>query len=257
MALDAENHENTIGRWRTALTELRADTSKNDPHVFDLNVVIAIDVSGSMTGKRINAVKLGLCCLAASLNPSDTVRLLSFSSAITDLSGGSIATSDFLPMLPALLVAMRAEGSTSFYDAVLRGLDAFPLAPVAPVAPGAPPADAAPVAPGAADPVGDVAVAAAVPAPGAVPAVRERRNVLLTLTDGEDTVGRGSCHPFVVTLLSSCSCMSAMYVSCVESCCVPCRCMLCILCIVSVCVVCRGVVGRAWAVMLCSCVLPP
>jgi hypothetical protein len=81
----------------------------------------AMDVSGSMGGTRINAVKIGLCCLVASLQPTDRVQLLSFGSEIKNLtSDGFVSTSALLPLLPTHLAAMRPEGLTCYYDTILE-----------------------------------------------------------------------------------------------------------------------------------------
>ena len=116
--------------------------------------MITIDLSGSMSGKRLNAVKVGLCCLAASLKATDTIQLMSFADSVLRLTDGSVPVANFLQILPSLLVCMQASGSTSFYDALTEGFAQLPVS--------RPSIDCA-------DPI------------------HITRNIFLALTDGEDT----------------------------------------------------------------------
>ena len=90
--LDTDNCANSVERWRNALKELQAEPPLTPPErQFDLDVIVALDVSGSMGGVRINAVKLGLCCLLGALRPADRVHLLTFESEIRDVTGGALS----------------------------------------------------------------------------------------------------------------------------------------------------------------------
>ncbi len=147
-----------------------------------MNLSIAIDASGSMAGKRINAVKLGLCCLVAALKPTDRVQLVSFSSSISDLTGGFVSVSDLLPMLPSLLVALRAEGSTRFYDTILKCIADLRVQ----------------TSPRTESPTSSLSAASSAASSDAVSAsasastVAASRNIVLALTDGEDNTSTAS-----------------------------------------------------------------
>ncbi len=203
--LDTDNCANSVERWRTALKELQAEPPLTPPErQFDLDVIVALDVSGSMGGVRINAVKLGLCCLLGALRPADRVHLLTFESEIRDVTGGALSAAELLPMLPDLLAGIRAEGGTRFYDAILAcfdlatasrdcgGTDAARMAsgttsaapPVSAVVEVTVTADASDASAPASDPTPPSAPA---PAPAASDTSPQRRTVILTLTDGEDT----------------------------------------------------------------------
>jgi Mg-chelatase subunit ChlD len=164
MALLTETTANTAERWASALEELKRET-RIEERPFSINLVIVIDNSGSMAGKRINAVKIGLCCLLASLQPKDRVHLMSFNSELCDLSGGPVNVESISARLPAMLSAIRAEGGTSFYDAVLHGIE-------------------------------KTSALSALSTPDS-----NDRNVLLCLTDGEDTQSNASA----VAVSRSCS----------------------------------------------------
>jgi len=203
--LDTDNWDNSVERWRNALKELQAEPPLTPPERhFDLDVIVALDVSASMGGVRINAVKLGLCCLLGALRPADRVHLLTFDSEIRDVIGGPLSAAELLPTLPGLLAGIRADGGTRFYDAILAcfdvatasrdsgGTDAERMA--AGTTSAAPPVSA--VVEVTADAASDDASAPAsdptptsTPAPAAAASVAspKRRTAILTLTDGEDT----------------------------------------------------------------------
>ncbi len=197
--LSTDNRTNTIARWQAALQQLtaeRATADDDDGRDFALNVVVALDTSGSMAGKRLNAVKLGLCSLVAALDARDRVYLLTFNSSINDLTGGAVRASELLPMLPGLLTAMKAEGSTAFYDTVSRCLD---------IARATFGDGAAPAAVAAVDTAVDTAVTTAVTTAGATGAAHPalpivNRTVVVALTDGEDTMSNGSVEAVRVML---------------------------------------------------------
>jgi hypothetical protein len=197
--LETDNRDNTVGRWQKALEELQAEPPLAPPQrVFDLDVIVALDVSGSMDGLRITAVKLGLCCLLGALRATDRVRLLTFGSEIRDVTGTAVSATELLPMLPGLLAGIRADGGTRFYDAILACFDlttsfgyggddsegattaTAPMTVGSEVTPDA----TADVATCTADPTVSAAPAAT-RAPSTAPPAR--RTVILTLTDGEDS----------------------------------------------------------------------
>lgn len=167
-ALATENVVNTLERWRNVyaqLVEARRLREPNSPRAFRVNVLCIIDTSGSMAGKRINALKIALCSLVSELDASDRVALVAFNSVVQDLSGGFLSPTDLGPMLPGLLTGMRAEGSTAFYDAILTGL---------------------------------VQLGPAVGRPAGT--TGPEKTILLCLTDGEDTCSRANIADVVAKL---------------------------------------------------------
>eukprot|EP01038_Epipyxis_sp_PR26KG_P004878 gene4878-6834_t len=128
---DVKNVENTVLRWTQALnfyaqtcTEIRNGRSQGK--VF-MNVLM--DTSGSMFGTKLIAAKLGLCALIANLNPKDEVNISIFNTSMKSISSG------FLPVealtasskLSVLLSQMYADGSTSCYDSLLTGIQELAL----------------------------------------------------------------------------------------------------------------------------------
>lgn len=164
--LATENVANNLSRWQMAYGELKqtvASRGSVDARDFNINLLCILDTSGSMAGKRLNALKLGLCCLVAELQSNDRVSLVSFNSRVNDLSGGFISPDLLGPMLPGVLTGMKAQDSTAFYDAILASLDMMAHAP---------------------------ASVSGLPT----------RNIVLALTDGEDTCSTRDLPNVIVRL---------------------------------------------------------
>ncbi|MFO0755607.1 MAG: VWA domain-containing protein [Byssovorax sp.] len=88
-----------------------------------LNLVIAVDTSGSMAGEPMNDVKLGLKQMIPALMPEDHVSLIKFSSAAhVLLDDADAADTD---TLKSAFDALDAAGSTNLYDGLFT---AFSLA---------------------------------------------------------------------------------------------------------------------------------
>jgi hypothetical protein len=178
MALQSDNRENSLGRWQAALDELRAEPPlAAGERSFALNVIVAVDTSGSMDGARLNAVKIGLCCLVSALGAADKVMLLHFDSAIRRLTATPTPAPTLLAALPGLLVGMRADGMTKYYDAVLECMQ---------IAAQSFPQDGTP--------------SAEADAPAVAPTAT--RTVVVTLTDGEDTASNADIEDVRVVLRS-------------------------------------------------------
>lgn len=81
-----------------------------------LDVTLVLDVSGSLEGPALNALRGDVQTIAESLQPSDRVRLVTFGSTVSDLfgfqSGGA----------PLAVDRIVTGGLTSFYDALAAAL---------------------------------------------------------------------------------------------------------------------------------------
>jgi uncharacterized protein with von Willebrand factor type A (vWA) domain len=122
-AIDANNSDNSVGRWERAIVTYRAQHQRDGSSPFTVVLNAIIDVSGSMSGVKLVAVKLGLCAVVAHLAPSDLMAISAFCTSTTSLTGGSFFAADrLLAALPRILTAVAADGGTAFFDAVSTGL---------------------------------------------------------------------------------------------------------------------------------------
>jgi Mg-chelatase subunit ChlD len=84
-----------------------------------LNLVLVIDCSGSMSGSRIERVKLGLLSLVDQLRPVDKVAIVVFSTD-ADLILPTCARSNQKEICEAIS-RLRADGSTNLYAGLMLG----------------------------------------------------------------------------------------------------------------------------------------
>jgi Ca-activated chloride channel family protein len=89
----------------------------------DLSLVV--DVSGSMSGQKLNQAKAALGQALGTLRPEDRFRLVAFSSGVRNFRDGyAPATSDNLRAAREFIAALQADGGTNIagaLDAVLGG----------------------------------------------------------------------------------------------------------------------------------------
>jgi Ca-activated chloride channel family protein len=78
-----------------------------------LNLVVAVDASGSMAGPPIEAVRDGLSALVAALEPEDRVALVTFSDVATLAVASSPGDA---PELAQAIAGLRAAGGTNIFD---------------------------------------------------------------------------------------------------------------------------------------------
>lgn len=133
LSCDVKNERNTIERWQQALRYYRKSNGPNGPNGPNgrsvrseerCRCVAVVDVSGSMEGRKLIAVKIGLCSLVANLHENDEISLLIFSEDCSSVSNGFVQVSILLPQLPLLLTQINANGGTAFYDAIIYGMKA-------------------------------------------------------------------------------------------------------------------------------------
>ena len=84
-----------------------------------LNLVLVIDCSGSMSGSRIERVKLGLLSLVDQLRPEDKVALVSFSTE-ADLILPTCSRSNQKEISEAIS-RLQADGSTNLFAGLMLG----------------------------------------------------------------------------------------------------------------------------------------
>ncbi len=91
-----------------------------------LDVVLVLDVSGSMAGAPINMLIQSVRCVLNQLSRNrDRVRVVLFSSQVSTLlpDSGSLLTDDYFQELDDAVMALRASGGTNMQGGVLRGFE--------------------------------------------------------------------------------------------------------------------------------------
>ena len=90
-------------------------------------VVLVMDRSGSMQGKKIEQARSALKFAVGKLRPQDSFNILTFSDAVTKFSPEPVlATSDNLKRAGAFVDEIVADGGTNINDALTHGLKQFP-----------------------------------------------------------------------------------------------------------------------------------
>ena len=122
--VNVTNSLNTEARWKAALDTYRQTSdeirSGRSPGKIAMNTLI--DVSASMEGKKLIAVKLGLCALLAHLDDADTINISAFSERTWTITNGFKTVGVLKSQLPALLERLKDCGSTACYDAAITGI---------------------------------------------------------------------------------------------------------------------------------------
>lgn len=85
-------NKNTPERFKEAIETYQKKTPvRNEALAFRVVLRACIDVSGSMEGNKLMAVKLGLCAIAAHLQLSDFISVSIFDNRIRDLTPGYVS----------------------------------------------------------------------------------------------------------------------------------------------------------------------
>jgi hypothetical protein len=133
LSVDVKNSDNSVRRWETALATYSQQNeigsgstvmNEGGPSRSQGRVVLnaLIDISGSMQGTKLIAVKLGLSALISQLEDNDVMNITSFSDRSHSITGGFQTIGSLKRILPVLLNALLDDGSTAFFDAVIEGI---------------------------------------------------------------------------------------------------------------------------------------
>jgi Ca-activated chloride channel family protein len=90
-----------------------------------VTLVLAVDVSGSMAGVKLEQAKEALRSALARLRPQDRLQILAFSSRVTSLAEAPIpATRENIDRARAWIAEWVARGGTNIDEALARAIDA-------------------------------------------------------------------------------------------------------------------------------------
>jgi Ca-activated chloride channel family protein len=88
------------------------------------DLTLVVDVSGSMSGNKLDQAKAGLRQALGTLGPEDRFRLIAFSSAVREFrSGATPATPDALDGARTFVDGLTADGGTNIAGALDAALD--------------------------------------------------------------------------------------------------------------------------------------
>mmetsp|Transcript_24553 Transcript_24553/g.26855 ORF Transcript_24553/g.26855 Transcript_24553/m.26855 type:complete len:591 (-) Transcript_24553:152-1924(-) len=122
-SIDVKNSEDTVARWNEAIHYYRSILPERMIDADPVVVNLLVDVSGSMDGTKLRAVKLGLIALILQLRgTNDMVNITTFSTSFSSITSGFRRVSDVLALLPDLLADMDADGGTALFDTIITGM---------------------------------------------------------------------------------------------------------------------------------------
>ncbi len=101
--------------------------AKPDAQAAPRRVVIVMDRSGSMQGKKIEQAKSTLRFALGKLRPQDSFNVVTFSDAVEKFSPEPVSASkENLERANAFVDGIVADGGTNIHDGLLEGLSQFP-----------------------------------------------------------------------------------------------------------------------------------
>jgi len=176
---DVLNCENSIERWVNVLKEFSLETLppaatdglSTDNNRGHLAIKAILDISSSMDGNKLTAVKLGLCAVIAHLGDADTVSISSFNSVTSQLTDGFQPVAELRSMLPEVLYKLYADGCTACYDSTVEGMNQLKAYADAQVA-------------------ARTGTASSATVELAEPAIDDDKHIVIVLTDGSDNASR-------------------------------------------------------------------
>jgi Ca-activated chloride channel family protein len=118
------------GRVNLALTlqvDERFDSQSNEARNVDM--VIVLDRSGSMKGRKINDARQAVLHLLSSLTARDRFALVTYSDRVQQISGLKHVTADHAKQLKTLVNGIIAGGGTNLSDGLRTGIDVILAAP--------------------------------------------------------------------------------------------------------------------------------
>ena len=94
-----------------------------EAEILPKNIVFVLDVSGSMSGEKINQAKQGLKFVLEHLNPGDSFDIVAFASDVIPFSGQLMSVSDVnIDSAKQFVDRLDARGGTNINDALITGL---------------------------------------------------------------------------------------------------------------------------------------
>lgn len=113
----------TSARWAEAMRYYSQNSDETGTrHGGRVAIKAAIDVSSSMSGSKLIAVKLGLCAILSQLQNDDLMNITSFSTLLRHITCGFVPVSSLRESFSVLLENIYADGATACYDAALDGM---------------------------------------------------------------------------------------------------------------------------------------
>ncbi|MGW8304073.1 MAG: vWA domain-containing protein [Desulfobacterales bacterium] len=112
------------GRVHLALTlqaDERFDSQSSEGRNVDM--VIVLDRSGSMNGRKINDARQAVLHLLSGLTAKDRFALVTYSDRVQQISGLNYVTADHDKQLKALVNGIRAGGGTNLGDGLQTGIN--------------------------------------------------------------------------------------------------------------------------------------
>jgi VWFA-related protein len=119
--LTADNFKISLGDAQLSIKELLDPDAARQPS----SVLLVVDVSGSMAGEPINQARNAMRDFVQTLEPTDYVGIVAFSSAVANLQP---FTTD-RDQLSAAIASLQASGETALYDAMLAASGQMAQAP--------------------------------------------------------------------------------------------------------------------------------
>ena len=112
------------GKVSLALT-LHADESfdTESAESRDVDMVIVLDRSGSMKGRKINDARQAILNLLSGLTAKDRFALITYSDGVQQISGLKYVTADHGEQLKSLVTGIRAGGGTNLGDGLQTGIN--------------------------------------------------------------------------------------------------------------------------------------
>ncbi len=101
-------------------TDLKPDEFERPP----LNMAVAVDVSGSMSGTPMESVRGGLVALVDTLEAKDTMTLVAYSSNASTVIESTPESDPDRALLKAAIMELEAGGDTNIYDGLRTALEA-------------------------------------------------------------------------------------------------------------------------------------
>ncbi|MDH5187145.1 MAG: VIT domain-containing protein [candidate division WOR-3 bacterium] len=92
--------------------------------ILPKDIVFVVDVSGSMSGEKIQQAKNGLNFFVQHLNPADRFNIIAFSSDINAFKNGLVlAAKNNIEEASRFIKELQAQGGTNINDALIKGLE--------------------------------------------------------------------------------------------------------------------------------------